>query len=312
MGKELIMESLPSVGVVFATMNREDTAIACVLSLAAQTHPPDLVVVADNASSDGTANALECIPRLPFPLVVHRMGVNRGNAGGVQEAMEIAFARNMDAVWILDDDSLPRPDALRCLLDFQVSGQIVLHSLQIDPRTNDLTWPMQIHVEGIGWHTIHSLGEMPGEPVLETRNNWTGSLISRAVHMRVGPVMGELFIRGEDEEYPWRLMKFGISQRAITTSILDHPGPTRLLKKNFFGKTIYLETGLSDWKIYYKIRNMIWLQRRKRGLLHSLLMGMAYFIIVVRHEGIRRFPLVIEAFADGISSRLGRWRRHPC
>ena len=312
MNKGSKMESLPSVGVVFATMNRKDTAIACVRSLAAQTHLPELVVVADNASSDGTANALERLPRLPFPLVVHSMSENRGNAGGVKEAMEIAFARNMDAVWILDDDSLPRPDALRCLLDFPGSDQIVVHSLQIDPETGDLTWPMQVCGQESGWHTIHSLREMPDGPVLETRNNWTGSLISRGVRMRAGPVMGELFIRGEDEEYPWRLTKFGISQRAITASILDHPGPTKLLRTGFLGKTIYLESGLSDWKIYYKIRNMTWLQRRKRGLLHSILLGMAYLVTVARHEGIRRTPLVIEAFVDGITSRLGRWRKHPC
>ena len=312
MGKNLIMESPPSVGVVFATMNRKETAIACVLSLAAQTRPPDLVVVADNASSDGTADALESLPQLPFPLIVHRMAENRGNAGGVKEAMEIAFSRNIEAVWILDDDSLPRPDALERLLDVPASDRIVSHSLQIDPKTGDLTWPMQIQEQGIGWHTIHSLRNMPDQRVLETRNNWTGSLISRAVWMRVGPVMGELFIRGEDEEYPWRLRKFGISQRAITDSILDHPGPSLLLRKSFFGKTIYLETGLSDWKIYYKIRNMIWLQRRKRGLPHSILLGMAYFVTVVRHEGIRRIPLVLEAFKDGITCRLGRWRNHPC
>ena len=43
-----------SIAAVFATMNRAQTAVACVRALAAQTRPPDLVVVADNLSSDDT------------------------------------------------------------------------------------------------------------------------------------------------------------------------------------------------------------------------------------------------------------------
>jgi rhamnopyranosyl-N-acetylglucosaminyl-diphospho-decaprenol beta-1,3/1,4-galactofuranosyltransferase len=301
----------PSIAAIFATMNRKSVALACIQSLAQQTRPPDLVVVADNVSSDGTADALENLSSLPFPLVVHRMKENRGSAGGTEEVMEIAFARQADAVWILDDDSWPRPDALQKLLDIDPTDDEVIHPIQIDPKTNDLTWPMQVHSPVSGWTTVHSLREIGHQSFVVTRNNWTGSLVPRSVRKKVGPVMGDLFIRGEDEEYPWRFQQAGISQRAALASILDHPGPPELQRTSLLGKTIYFETGLSDWKLYYKVRNMVWLQRRKRGTLAALALFLSYLIIVSRHDGAHRTPLLLEAASDGLRSRLGRWHKHP-
>ena len=299
------------ISAIFATMNRKDTALACALALAKQTRPPDLVVVADNVSNDGTVEALEGLSSLPFPLVVHRMPENLGSAGGTEVAMDLSFARGMDAVWILDDDSIPRSDALEHLLAAYQSDQEVIHPIQIDPKTNDLTWPMQVCDPSSGWHTVHSLNEIDHQPALTTRNNWTGSLVTRAVREKVGPVMGELFIRGEDEEYPWRFQRAGIPQRAVTTSVLDHPGPENLRRVSCLGKTIYFEAGLSDWKLYYKVRNMLWLQRRKRGWAATLVLFLAYLAVVTHHDGAQRIPLLLEAARDGIRSRLGRWIRHP-
>ena len=133
---------MPSIAAVFATMNRSATALACVHALAAQTRPPELVVVADNVSTDETVAELERLQGLPFRLIVHQMDENRGNAGGVQEAMDLAFAEGVDAVWILDDDSWPRPEALEALIKEPWDARVVRHSLQIDPKTGKFTWPL--------------------------------------------------------------------------------------------------------------------------------------------------------------------------
>jgi GT2 family glycosyltransferase len=294
---------------IFATMNRSATAVACVRALAAQTRPPDRVIVADNASSDTTVADLQGLAPLPFRLVVLPMSENLGNAGGVAAAMELAFGQGSDAVWILDDDSWPRRDALEKLLEIPWSDTEVTHPIQIDPKTNDLTWPMQVCDPASGWRTVDSLQDIQDQTILVTRNNWTGSLVPRRVREMVGPVMGDLFIRGEDEEYPWRFQQAGISQRAVVGSILDHPGPENLTSTSFLGKTIYFEPGLSDWKLYYKVRNMVWLQRRKRGLPAALVHFLAYIIIVSRHDGAHRIPLLLEAARDALRSHLGRWHK---
>ncbi|MGA0845585.1 MAG: glycosyltransferase [Luteolibacter sp.] len=304
------MKEATRVAAVFATMNRSETARRCVESLAAQTRPPERVIVADNVSSDDTVAILEDMRDLPFPLTVLKMAENAGNAGGVRAAMELGFEEGADAVWILDDDSWPRSDALAELLHKPLDPSVVRHSVQIDPKTGRFTWPMQIFDQAGKWVLVDRLEEIQDKQSIRTRIMWTGALLPRQVRERIGPVNGDLFIRGEDEEYPWRIEQAGFTQEAATRSILDHPGPERLVEKQFLGKRLFFEPGLSDWKLYYKIRNMVWLKKQQSGMISSLAMAAAYGLITSRIDGLRRIPLVIEASIDGWRGRLGKWKKH--
>lgn len=296
----------PHIAAVFATMNRSATAVACVRALAAQTRPPELVVVADNVSTDDTVAALEGLAGLPFELVVHRMRENRGNAGGVQEAMDLAFARGADAVWILDDDSWPRPGALEAMLAKEWNPGVVRHALQVDPKSGRFTWPLQVTDGAGGWRLVDSLEAMPEGDFVKSRITWTGALLPKEVRAAAGPVMGELFIRGEDEEYPWRIEQAGFSQEAARHAVMDHPGPEDLVKLRLLGKSFFFERGLTDWKLHYKVRNMVWLKRRQSGWLKSISMAVAYAGVAVWCDGIHRLPLVARAAIDGWRGKLGR------
>lgn len=299
------------IAAVFATMNRAATAAACVRSLASQTRPPELVVVADNVSSDGTVAKLDSLAGLPFELIVLALPHNIGNAGGVDEAMEAAFARGADAVWILDDDSWPRPGALEAMLAKPWDPNVVRHALQIDPKTGRFTWPLQVDDGSGGWRMAGALVELPPGDFIRSRITWTGALLPREAREKTGPVNRGLFIRGEDEEYPWRFEQAGFSQEAVRNAVMDHPGPENIAHWSFLGKHFYFEQGLADWKLYYKIRNMVWLKLRQSGVPKALGMALAYALGVCRIDGARRLPLVWEAARDGCAGRLGKWKRHP-
>lgn len=299
------------VAAVFATMNRAATAVACVRSLASQTCPPESVVVADNNSSDGTAAALESLSGLPFELILLALPQNVGNAGGVDEAMEAAFARGADAVWILDDDSWPRPDALEAMLAKPWDPRVVRHALQLDPKTGRFTWPLQVDDGSGGWRMVDAPNEMPPGDFIRSRIMWTGALLPREAWESTGPVNRGLFIRGEDEEYPWRLEQAGFPQEAVRNAVMDHPGPENIVHWRMLGKNFFFEQGLADWKLYYKARNMVWLKRRQSGLLKAFGMALAYVFAVCRIDGARRLPLAWEAVRDGLDGKLGKWRRHP-
>ncbi len=303
------MDKQPRIAAVFATMNRAQTALACVRALAAQTRPPALVVVADNVSSDDTVEQLDNLRDLPFPLIVQRMRENRGNAGGVEDAMDLAFEKGADAVWILDDDSWPRPDALTELLGSELNPDVVRHSMQIDPITRRFTWPLQVADGSGGWRLVDAMEDMPSGDFIRTRIIWTGALLPRKVREAVGPVNGDLFIRGEDEEYPWRFEQAGFTQEAAVRSILDHPGPDNLAHLSVLGKNLFFERGLADWKLYYKVRNMVWLKRRQSGGLKALAMAATYALATAWIDGTQRLPLVWQAARDGWRGRLGKW--HP-
>lgn len=297
----------PIIAVVFATMNRRETAASCIHALMKQTRLPDLVLVADNCSIDETAQFLKAIPNLPFRLIIHPMIENRGNAGGVEEVMEMAFGLGADAVWILDDDSWPRPEALSAMVEGGLDSNIVRHALQIDPKTGRFTWPLQVFSNDRGWHLIWEMSALPtGERIL-SRISWTGALLPRKVREVIGPVNGNLFIRGEDEEYPWRIEKAGFTQEAVRHAILDHPGPDHVIHFHLLGKNLFYERGLADWKYYYKIRNMVWLKRQKSGNLQALITTFVYLVFTCIFDGYQRLPLLWRAVMDGFYSRLGKF-----
>jgi GT2 family glycosyltransferase len=303
------MSNSHKIAAVFATMNRGQTALACVKALAAQTRPPELVVVADNVSSDPTVSTLRELSDLPFVLRVIEMGENKGNAGGVEAAMEYAFGEGSDAVWILDDDSWPRPEALAAMLDKEWDPEVVRHAMQIDPRSKRLTWPMWVP-DGRGWKLAFESSELPSDPFIPSKSSWTGALISREVYRSIGPVNSALFIRGEDEEYPWRICRAGYQFECARHSILDHPGPENLIHWRLWGMNFFIERGLADWKLYYKVRNMVWLKRRQSGVVSAVVTATAYTVAGICIDGPQRMGLLVRAIADGWMGRLGRWHGH--
>jgi GT2 family glycosyltransferase len=148
--------------------------------------------------------------------------------------------------------------------------------------------------------------ELPEGPRVRSRGVWTGAMIPKKIRDVAGPVMGELFIRGEDEEYPWRIEQAGFKTYAVTGAVMDHPGPADLVQWRFLGRSLFLERGLSDWKLHYKVRNMVWLKRRQSGAFGALSMALAYALCVASVDGPGRLPLVWKAFLDGWRGKLGR------
>ena len=236
------------------------------------------------------------------------MPENSGNAGGVEAVMERAFGAGADAVWILDDDSWPREAALAALLESEWDPHMVRHSLQIDPVSGRFTWPLQIADGQGGWRLVWSEAELPEGPKVPSRISWTGALVPREVREGVGPVTGDLFIRGEDEEYPWRIEQAGFSQEAIRASVMDHPGPQNVVHWRFLGTSFFFERGLADWKLYYKVRNMVWLKRKQAGALRAISMAAIYTFAATFIDGPQRIPLLCRAIRDGWNGRLGKMR----
>ena len=106
------MERQNKVAAVVVTYNRLELLRQCVQALGNQSVACDILVV-DNASTDGTAQWLTSQPELN-----HRnTGGNLGGAGGFNFGMRWAVEAGYEYVWVMDDDTLPQPDALQKLLE---------------------------------------------------------------------------------------------------------------------------------------------------------------------------------------------------
>lgn len=108
---------------VVVTYNRKELLAECLQALLAQTvfdtgAGCELeILVVDNASTDGTASSLSPLlerePRIHYMLLEE----NLGGAGGFCAGMKRAVEEGCDYVWIMDDDTIPKPQALEKLLE---------------------------------------------------------------------------------------------------------------------------------------------------------------------------------------------------
>lgn len=106
------MEKQSNVAAVVVTYNRLELLQKCVKALRTQTKVCDILIV-DNASTDGTARWLTSQPDLSR----HRIDRNIGSSGGFNFGMRWAVEAEYGYVWVMDDDTLPQPDALEKLLE---------------------------------------------------------------------------------------------------------------------------------------------------------------------------------------------------
>lgn len=104
--------------VVIVTYNRLDKLKNALLSYSYQTKKPDMFVILDNNSNDGSVEFLkkweeENGQRFDIEVIYSR--VNEGGAGGFNKALECALSKECDWIWISDDDAYPQRDAFEVL-----------------------------------------------------------------------------------------------------------------------------------------------------------------------------------------------------
>jgi rhamnopyranosyl-N-acetylglucosaminyl-diphospho-decaprenol beta-1,3/1,4-galactofuranosyltransferase len=188
-----VEEELQAMALVL-THNAPDSLDRCLRSIAAQTHPPQAVLVFDNASSP-PVNAAGLAEDLP-PLTVMRSEVNGGPAGGYALALEAFLKSGYGHAWVLDDDMLPDPECLERLW--------VVASKKPDAA---YVFPVSYQVDG-------SFGAWP---------SWCGFLVSREIIEQVGLPREELFWWAEDTEYlQWRIPEAGYPIRVVGDAVVRH------------------------------------------------------------------------------------------
>ena len=108
---------------------------------------------------------------------------------------------------------------------------------------------------------VSTRAELPADSVFQVRGIWLGALIPRQIIEVVGEVNADLFIRGEDEEYPARIRAAGYRFFCVKDSIIEHPG-MRHAHLSFAGLNFFYESGVAPWKAYFLIRNHVYVRRK--------------------------------------------------
>lgn len=224
------------VAVLIVSYNTRDRTLECVRSVLA--HPPAAgteIVVVDNDSADGSADALE----LEFPEVtVLRSGGNLGFARAVNLG---ARASTADYLLLLNPDTVVRQGALPSLLAFArahpehgvYGGRTFREDGELDPSScwgAPTLWSLACFASGLSTAFAgspvfdpESLGRWPRDTVREVPVV-TGCLllVSRADFDRIGGMDERFFLYGEDAEFSLRAARAGMRPVIVPDAAIVH------------------------------------------------------------------------------------------
>jgi rhamnopyranosyl-N-acetylglucosaminyl-diphospho-decaprenol beta-1,3/1,4-galactofuranosyltransferase len=254
---------------VVVTFNRRELVTRLEATLDTGRVVPDEVVVVDNASTDGTAQALAAL-ETTTPLSVVALTENTGGAGGFHTGLATALERGAELVWLMDDDGTPAPDCLELLLPHLDTHDFLGPAVVSEDDPARLCFP--IRVPGTS-RVLHRVGDLeaaaPAGLLDDVVIPFNGVLVTRKLVERIGLPREEFFIWGDDVEYLWRARAAGARIATVVPARFSHPSTDDLGTPLMFGRTTYNHSP-SDLKHYCMCRNNVVNLREHVGLLGVL------------------------------------------
>jgi GT2 family glycosyltransferase len=213
------------IAVIVLTWNTRDYTLACLASLAKQTLPHAVYLV-DNASTDGTTDAVHHA----FPTV--RIIANRKNLGfasGNTIGLAAAFADGAETALVLNNDTFLAPDAL-ALLTHEAEARPnagIVNPLILFAALPDTVWFAGATLNPWTGRSRHQFYRAPrGAVEAETRAiaRATGCamLITRACYEKVGGFDRDLFMRYEDVAYSLKARDAGFAILLAPRAVVYH------------------------------------------------------------------------------------------
>lgn len=304
----MIQNSHPTVSIVVLTWNQRDLTLDCLASLADLDYPAGRlqVIVVDNGSADGTAQAI----RDHYPSVTvlendENLGFAEGNNVGIRHALQ----GPADYVMLLNNDTVVDPSVLNELLAVTEPDTTVGI---VGPKILYFDQPGVIWCAGnqVGWRrgeVIRLQAEQPDKGLNELPQEVdyvTGCAIClrRQVIEQVGLIDSRFFIYYEETDLCMRA-------RAAGWRILYVP------RARLWHKVSAAMGSTSPATAYYMTRNvLLFLAKNRRGLArlrYLVLAGGRNLVAVaaytVKSHGGRRLPnrnARVLALRDAV---LGRW-----
>jgi GT2 family glycosyltransferase len=185
--------------------NGWEHTVECLAALRACTYPHLTVVVVDNGSTDDSVSRIcAAYPGITLLQTDKNLGFAGGNNVGIRHALE----HGADYVWLLNNDTIPAPDALSALVakavaDGQIGAVASICYCADSPTTVQVWAGSRVNL----WLGYVSLSTKPHEDDWFDALNGASLLLSRPAIEEVGLLDENFFLYWEDVEFSLRLRK---------------------------------------------------------------------------------------------------------
>jgi len=117
----MMAADFPRIDVITLTWNQRQDTLDCLASLDHLTYPNYRIIVVDNGSTDGTAEAVRALyPDVELIVNPHNLGFQ----GGFNAGMRYALARGADFLLVMNNDTIVQPDMLDELMAYAGAPEV--------------------------------------------------------------------------------------------------------------------------------------------------------------------------------------------
>lgn len=290
------------IAAVVVTYNRLELLRQCVAALLAQRDAVCDILLVDNASTDGTAAWAEQFAAQHPAFQYRNTGANIGGAGGFNFGMRWAAEAGYEYVWIMDDDCLPRPDALAKLLE---ADALLGGPEQYGFLSSTVLWTdgseckMNRQKLQTGVQLPQALSAQGLQPVAQA--TFVSLLFPAQVIRAAGLPIKEFFIWGDDVEYTRRLaVRMGLPCYWVGQSQVIHA-----MAQNS-GSSIAADAPGRIDRYRYAYRNEAYLYRQEgvRGVCYYLAkcaLNAARIVFTAKGQRLRRLRVLTGSMIKGFS-----------
>ncbi|WP_246954736.1 glycosyltransferase [Brachybacterium sp. Marseille-Q7125] len=281
---------------VVVTYNREQLLQECLDGLLAQHRAPDAVVIIDNASTDRSG---EVADQHEIDADVVHLRRNVGGAGGFAAGIARALVRHeADWVWVMDDDTVPRPEALSALLDALGASPVRLSVLSSRAVwTDGRDHPMNTQRQRLNASAQEKRDAARAGGTAIRTASYVSALLNAQDVRRLGLPYADYFLWSDDFEHTGRLLRHGRGLR-VPASVVEH-------------RTVAFASAQSNpgSRFYFDVRNRIWALARTDSftLLERILYGgrtaLGWVGLLLRHR--------TDLLGVGLRGLLAALRRGP-
>ena len=284
---------MPKVVATVLTRNRRELLRESIRAVQRQTRPADELIVVDNASTDGTPAMLA----EEFPEVtVVALPENQGATGGFWEAIAAGRGAGADWLWLLDDDSIARPDALAELLAVldRLDGELAPAVLCSRVEWTDGS-PHVMNRPVIRPDSGQQLVDAVRRRLFPIRAaSWVSLLIAAGAVERFGMPARQFFYQADDIEYTARILRDAPGYY-VPRSVVVHATPTQHTAVD------------DDHRFRFHIRNTVlmirgraWERREKPGLVWVIVWTSVLYLRINRRRPVAALRNLLGGFAEGL------------
>jgi N-acetylglucosaminyl-diphospho-decaprenol L-rhamnosyltransferase len=329
----------PRVLIAIVSTNEVHNLVGCLRCLTVSTHANFNVIICENGGSKGlertqtTLSGLDFVrvlatppidevppawtlPYYDFGLDPGRQRVtvlnpmqNLGYAGGVNACIAAAKNWRWDAVWVLNPDTFPEPDALAALVRRQEEGQFGVVGSRLVFASSGLvqTWG------GLEWRSWLGRGRLIGadQPAEATPDvadverriafiSGASMYVSRGYVEAVGVMDEDFFVF--DEDVDWCLRRGPFKLGYAHQSVIRHVHGSASGSSSNKAKR-------SHFNVYLTERNRILLARKRFGIgwgiVAAIALAQTHLEYLVQVKSIRQFCTALEGWWAGIRGETG-------